>query len=229
MLIVAAYFAATIVYFCAYVIFISATQSALGNDTDQIQRLLVEHIASLDGISGMYIMQFLILLPVIITLANFKTQTFQTTLAIKPVRGRVIVFWLGVLLIFIAAETLIETFIEIPVDQFLRLMSGSGHLGIAFVAVVLAPILEELIFRGYLFKTLRHSWLGFSGTLMATSLLFTLIHLGQYSAVIMWEMFIFSLILGVAREKTGSIYVPWFLHMMNNFIQVVAVVFLGII
>lgn len=82
--------------------------------------------------------------------------------------------------------------------------------------VFLGPVIEELVFRGYLFQALRHSRLGLWGTLILTSVLFTAIHGYQYPWITLLHVFAFSLLLGMARKKTGSLYVPIALHMLNN-------------
>ena len=78
-----------------------------------------------------------------------------------------------------------------------------------------APFLEEFVFRGLLFKGWRHSALGLTGTLVVTSLLWTVLHV-QYGLVGLSYIFMLGIIMGYAREKTGSIWVPIAMHTANN-------------
>ena len=59
-------------------------------------------------------------------------------------------------------------------------------------------------------------------------LLFTLLHAGQYPGILLGMLFAFSLLLGLARERSGSLYVPVALHALNNLIAWVLVVYLGL-
>lgn len=83
----------------------------------------------------------------------------------------------------------------------------------AFIAlVVLAPIFEELIFRGWLFSKLRKE-LKLIPAILLTSLLFGLMH-GQWNVGI--NVFALSLFLCGLREYTGNIYASILLHMIKN-------------
>lgn len=84
---------------------------------------------------------------------------------------------------------------------------------IAFVAlVIIPPIAEELLFRGYLFGRLR-KYAGFWVSSLVTSVLFGLAHL-QWNVGI--DVFALSIVLCFLREKTGSIWAGIFLHMLKN-------------
>jgi len=85
-----------------------------------------------------------------------------------------------------------------------------------FVVVIAAPIFEELVFRGFIFKGLKNSPLGITGTIVITSILFTLIHAGQYDITVLAILFPLAVILGLARLRSGGIYLPIYLHFVNN-------------
>lgn len=80
--------------------------------------------------------------------------------------------------------------------------------------VVLAPIAEELMFRGWIFTGLRR--FGFGLALWGSSVLFALAHWGGsffYSLAILP----IGLILGVLRERTGSVLTTSAFHALYNF------------
>jgi membrane protease YdiL (CAAX protease family) len=86
---------------------------------------------------------------------------------------------------------------------------------LAILGIGLAvPFFEELIFRGWLYKRLE---LVFTPTIavLATSLVFTLIHV-QYNAYILSALFVLALILGMMRQRSGSIWPGVLLHCLNN-------------
>lgn len=78
--------------------------------------------------------------------------------------------------------------------------------------VVLAPLAEELLFRGYLYGKIRKIvpvWLA----IIIVSLLFGFVH-GQWNTAI--DTFALSLILCGLREITGSVWSSVLLHMLKN-------------
>lgn len=92
---------------------------------------------------------------------------------------------------------------------------------LAFVTlVVIAPVAEEAIFRGYLYGKLRKSvpvWVA----VLITSLLFGLLHMKWDGGVIAGvnvgiDVFVLSIVMCSLREVTGSIWAGIVLHMMKN-------------
>lgn len=82
--------------------------------------------------------------------------------------------------------------------------------------VVGAPLLEEFVFRGLLFRGWRDSALGLHGAVAVTSIIWTLLHAGQYGAATLLWVFALGLVLGYARHYTGSLWVPIGMHALNN-------------
>ena len=85
----------------------------------------------------------------------------------------------------------------------------------AFIALcVVAPIMEELIFRGFLYGKIRNSY----GVVVATvvvSLLFGFLH-GQWNVGV--NVAVMSAVMCGMREVTGTIYSGILLHMGKNFV-----------
>ena len=107
----------------------------------------------------------------------------------------------------------------IPFSQ--SMLASHWQLLMAFtVMVVLGPIVEELLYRGYLYGKLRNSfsiWL----SVLITSITFGLAHLWVGPGVpLQWSVavdtFTLSLVMCAAREYTGAIWVPMMMHMMKN-------------
>jgi len=106
--------------------------------------------------------------------------------------------------------------IETP-QSMIDIYNTTDYLFLLFIAVVIAaPIFEELIFRGFIFKGLENSPLGVIGAIFITSTLFTLIHLGQYDLTILAILFPLAVIIGLSRYRSGGIYLPIYLHFINN-------------
>ena len=104
-----------------------------------------------------------------------------------------------------------------PTDEaFMDMVLSGPHWLLVVATVVMAPLMEEGIFRGYLFKALRGTPLGAAGTVLMTSLLFSALHMQQYSIAGLVQIFSLALILGMAREQTGSLVAPLVIHVTQN-------------
>lgn len=101
-------------------------------------------------------------------------------------------------------------------EFFRRAVSVSWPIRLAGVsmAIVLAPLAEELFFRGRLWTALRGQW-GAPATAVATGGLWLAIHLPEG---ISHAILLFPLALGVsfAREFGGSVRAPILIHALNN-------------
>lgn len=203
--------------------------SAKGNlgDSVELGTFVSSYLQTLDGISIMYGIQFIFIMPVILWASNFPTQSWRRTLAIEHLCIKKFGIWFGVYLIYCGLAILVDSFVSMPLDPFVEMMRGSRNFAFSCVVVFLAPVFEETLFRGYLFKAWRRSWMGLWGTLIVTSILFAAMHVGQYNWIAVAQLFVFSMVLGLAREKTGSLQAPVLLHMINNLISTVLVTYLG--
>lgn len=92
----------------------------------------------------------------------------------------------------------------------------SGSLPLFFLAVVIvAPIGEEVAFRGFLFRGLSASWLGVSGAIIATSAAWASMHV-HYDAFTLGQIFCIGLLLGWIRWASSSTLLTIMLHMLAN-------------
>lgn len=105
-----------------------------------------------------------------------------------------------------------------PLVAFTR--SNVLWLGL-LVAVVAAAVVEELVFRGILSRTLEATWLGMWGGAALSSALFALIHL-QYG--IGGQIIVFALGMTFAwlRARYASVWPGIVAHAANNAIAVLA-------
>lgn len=82
----------------------------------------------------------------------------------------------------------------------------------AVAAVLVAPVCEELVFRGYLYPVAKK----YTGTWVAavcSGLVFAAAH-GNLTALL--PLFIFGIVLALLYEKTGSIWAPMAVHFCFN-------------
>ncbi|PWK15537.1 CPBP family intramembrane glutamic endopeptidase [Tumebacillus permanentifrigoris] len=78
---------------------------------------------------------------------------------------------------------------------------------------LIAPIGEELMFRGAVQSTVTTKWGPLAGLLLS-SLLFALVHA---DVVLFLPIFVMGLLFGILRWVTGSLWAPIWLHALNNF------------
>ena len=180
-----------------------------------------------DIISWGYLLQFAVLVPLAILALRSPGQRWYEAIDLKWVPAKVIAKWAGIWLVCWTFAALLYWQLPVPIDPFLQAISGSRHSGIVLSSILLAPILEEIIFRACGFRLWRNTRLGLNGTLFLTSLLFMLIHLGQYSITLLALMFAFGILLGLARENSGSLLVPLVLHSLNNLFSAILIVQTG--
>lgn len=103
---------------------------------------------------------------------------------------------------------------------FNNLHGAFGVLVAAVALIILPPLGEEILVRGYLFSGLR-SRMKLLPALLITSLLFGAAHLQSgTTASLLWaagvNTFILSAVLVYLREKTGALYAGMLVHMLNN-------------
>ena len=83
----------------------------------------------------------------------------------------------------------------------------------AFIAlVVLAPVAEEILFRGYLYGKLK-KYVPVWVAIIVTSALFGAVH-GHWNVAL--DVFVLSIVLCSLREVTGNIWAGILLHMLKN-------------
>jgi len=114
---------------------------------------------------------------------------------------------------------------EQPADQFLldELTRGGASTVLAFVAaVVLAPIAEELLFRGLLFRALlQHRSVHFAA--LVSSVVFAVVHIdvAVSQPIALVGLTLVGVALAYAYERTGSLLVPIVGHAAFNGITLV--------
>jgi len=93
---------------------------------------------------------------------------------------------------------------------------------IVFVAVVIAPLLEEMMFRGFVQTTIR-SFFNIRNSawpaIAASSVFFAIMHAdpGHWPS-----LFILGVCMGYSYEKSGSLLRPIFIHFFFNAISIIA-------
>ena len=135
-------------------------------------------------------------------------------LALKPVSRSVILRCSAIILVFGVGSDLLTHSLGRPiVPEFVKGAYETARIPplLWFALIVAGPVFEEVFFRGFLYRGLAESRLGPPGAILFTSAVWAAIHL-QYDAYGMAVVFVAGLILGWARERTGSLVPPVAMH-----------------
>ena len=140
---------------------------------------------------------------------------------LRPVAPLRAVGWLlGTWVAFIAFSGIWAAALGIEENDDLpqELGADDSSTALFFVAVlvcVAAPIAEELFFRGFCFTALRR-WIGAAGGVIASGVIFGLIHAGSADPVFLVPLGVFGALLCVLYLRTGSLLPCMVLHALNN-------------
>ncbi len=86
---------------------------------------------------------------------------------------------------------------------------------LALAAVVLAPVGEEMLIRGFMLPGWAASRLGPTGAVLLTTAFWTALHT-QYSWIVLTQIACIGLLLGWLRQRSGSTLLTIFLHAAQN-------------
>jgi len=115
---------------------------------------------------------------------------------------------------------------QVPPHEELKLVAARPELpvriAILVATAVVVPVLEELMFRGFLQTTIRSFFKAGNGAWLAiaiTSWLFAMLH----ADVSHWPaLFLLGACMGYSYEKSGSLFRPIFIHAIFNATNVMA-------
>lgn len=153
----------------------------------------------------------------------------QDYLALRLVSWKTFLVWLG---LTVVALLLYHLFAWIAEPQnvasyYLQIYRGTPNPLLFWLAiVVVAPLFEEVFFRGFMYRGLATSRLGVPGAIAITSLVWAVIH-AQYQPLLMGVVFLLGLFFGIARARTGSVLLTAGLHMAFNAVAVIEIMILN--
>jgi len=177
------------------------------------------------AIGSTVVIYALLLFFLYVTLALLRGQPFWSTLGWRKIlpksdgqpRHPVIYFFVGCglsLLVF-ALTSVIQTPENTPIEQVFK-YKYTAMLFVA-TAVLIAPLAEETIFRGYLYPMFAR-WFGIVPSIFVTGVLFGLMHgpqLGGAKSLIA-IMSLVGIIFTAVRARTGSVFASYLMHLGYN-------------
>nr|WP_264753850.1 CPBP family intramembrane glutamic endopeptidase [Psychrobacter sp. DAB_AL43B] len=167
----------------------------------------------------------LLLVAISVLIIRLRGGDLRQYLALKPFSLAVGVGMIGLLVIFMIGSQALTYWLDASplafVDPLYQSVSSVWLL--VFAMVIVAPLYEELIFRGILWSAIAEQFSSslyseHRGAIVAsfvTSLIFAVIHL-QYGIYEISTIVVLALIFCYARIKSGSLWLPILLHIINN-------------
>lgn len=166
---------------------------------------------------------------VVAAFVRWRHVSFWAATALGRIRWRSVGYAVAGFLIYLCIATVVLAIIPqlFPIDTnqeqaigFERGTSGSALL-LAFIGlVILPPFAEEILFRGFLFGTLRANKVRLGWAIFWTSLFFGSLHLLTGAGGLLWiglaDTFILSLVLCYVREETASLWPCIMIHALKN-------------
>jgi hypothetical protein len=169
----------------------------------------------------LYIITLVLVVVVPLFVKNYRTDKDEiglkrlpswTDILITPA-GLIVYLILSSILMLLAAHFLTWIDINQAQDTGFNHLSHSYEYILAFITlVIIAPVAEEVLFRGYLYGKLKKI-VPFWAAILITSAIFGAIH-GAWDLAI--DTFALSVILCLLRESTDSLWAPILLHMTKN-------------
>ena len=184
---------------------------------------LPENDNNITNFLALFIGQGFMVIPLLLFLTARK-ESFVDRLRIRklpfPVILSTLVLSLGIIILVDEFDRIASLLFTPPeyLDQLgymLKFDSFNMAVFLMFGIVVLAPLGEEILFRGFLQKFLEEHWQDVTRAVLVTSLFFAIIHLNPFWLI---QIYILGVILGFLAWRTGSIWAGFILHAANNLV-----------
>lgn len=200
-----------------------------------VARKLADPRADLSNLSsnGTFIACATILtVPVILSLVWFliwvRGWSARTYLGLRPASVRALILATSGLIIGLATTDGLTFVLDRPiVPPFMADALDTAPLWLLALAVVVAaPITEEVLFRGFLYRGLAESRLGPGMAIGITAIAWACLHI-QYDLFGVAIIYLTGLYLGAVRYYSGSLTLTIFLHGVANTVATAEAVFLA--
>ncbi|SVC67260.1 uncharacterized protein METZ01_LOCUS320114, partial [marine metagenome] len=172
-------------------------------------------------ILSIFIGQGIIVLPVF-TIIYLKNESFTQSFRLKPIPLNsifsIVVLSLGTIILSDEIDRLIGMVLPKPdyIEKLAELFQFDTPLYallLIFATVLIAPVSEEILFRGFLQQFLENHWKDVTKAVLITSLFFAAIHMNPGWLI---QIYLLGIILGYLAWKTGSVFPGLILHSLNN-------------
>jgi len=183
---------------------------------------LAEHFTS-DGLvlSVSTFVGGLVAIGLVVLWSHLRRWPWREYLALRRCSLRVAVpSFIGLAVILAVSHISLGAAEQQGTDFMVRVYQSAGFLPLLYLAlIVVAPLWEELFFRGFMHRGLV-AGMGAAPAIIICSTFWALMHV-QYNMVLIFWIFLIGLFFGAVRERTGSTSLVILLHAIMNLLAVV--------
>ena len=163
----------------------------------------------------------LFLVPLVLVLRR-RVMPLAATLRIRAVAPVVLrdalLIGLGVSVFIDELDRLLAPIFPLPAAiaegmDFLVFSTSTEALLVVGGAVLMAPLVEELVFRGFFQGQLEAGYHDATKAVLISAVVFTVLHLNPWWAL---QIYLLGVVLGYLAWRTGSIWPPFLVHAANN-------------
>jgi membrane protease YdiL (CAAX protease family) len=125
---------------------------------------------------------------------------------------------IGLIIIIDEIDRLIQIVLPLPenltqIGEIMQINDWRSALVVVGVVVVAAPLVEELMFRGFFQRILEYRQNDITKSVLLSALVFALIHFNPWWII---QIYILGLFMGYMAWRTNSIWPSFILHAVNN-------------
>lgn len=153
--------------------------------------------------------------------ASMAARPRPAQFGLRPARLRRTLLWAaGGFLLYWVISVVYVAALHPKEHQTVTRDLGANRGGVALVAgavlvIVVAPLCEELFFRGFFYRALR-SRFGIASAALLDGILFGAVHTGSSSVAVLPVLALLGAMFCVVYERTGTLYATIALHAINN-------------
>jgi len=125
---------------------------------------------------------------------------------------------LGVTILTDELDRIAQLVLHLPeqftkIQEVLTIRDPLSAIFIIGVVIIIAPFVEEIIFRGFFQRILEYRLQDITKAVLYSALTFAIIHFNPWWAV---QIYIIAVFMGYVAWRTNSIWIPFIIHAINN-------------
>lgn len=153
----------------------------------------------------------------IVFVVKRKNLSYKADLGLVLPNRKNLIFWTTMFVVLLALEDYIyKQFNHTVTESWIGKYTTVQMLFRGIAIGILAPVTEELLFRGLLFWRIKNSRLNNVGAIIIPAILFAAIHIQYFELVTFGIIFIDGLFYGLARHFSKSVVLAIILHSLSN-------------
>jgi membrane protease YdiL (CAAX protease family) len=170
------------------------------------------HIYWLGALAGLVL--------IYIVIRRRRGAGFGEYLDLRPIPHLALLPWIGILALYFCLFVVLPELVMAHDGVGSGLIAG-GTFFYFVSAVTIAPVFEEILFRGFIFAGLARSKVGMAGAILLTTAMWTAVHrhftVEWFNEIYgLGVLFGVGLIFALARVRTGSLFAAIALHASWN-------------